>query len=353
MKTIRLTLLGSMITTVALTIGAGTSLVIVLWVVVVGGHEEEAQPILIGAGLALPLALGVGLYFAVVVAKRVREIEKTARKVAEGDFGNRIPVDHSGELGRLARTFNEMQRRLAELDRVRKQFVANASHELRTPIFSLSGFLELLEDEDPEPLDREEFVRTMREQLGRLTKLTTDLLDLSQLDAGGVVLTAHGVDLNPLVEEIAREFGPRVALRGSQLELRLSERPVTARADADRVRQVIRILLDNALTHTPGGVRVTVTTYTVNHRAKLTVSDDGPGIPDSVRERMFERFFTGDAAGGSGLGLAIAAELAQRMEGRMTASASSAFTAFTLELPPAPGGAQLAAPEQAPLKAPA
>ncbi len=353
MKTLRLTPLGSMITTVALTIGAGTSLIIVLWVVVVGGHHEEAQPILVGAGLALLLALAVGVHFAVVVAKRVREIEKTARKVAEGDFGNRIPVDHSGELGRLARTFNEMQRRLAELDGVRKQFVANASHELRTPIFSLSGFLELLEDEDPEPLDRDEFVRTMREQIERLTKLTTDLLDLSQLDAGGVLLTARGVDLNPLAEELARELGPRAALRGSRLELHLAEQPVTARADANRVRQIIRILLDNALTHTPRGVRITVTTYTVNQRAELTVSDDGPSIPDSVRERMFERFFTGDAAGGSGLGLAIAAELAQRMEGRMTAAASNAFTAFTLELPPAPGSTQPVAPAQAPLKAPA
>jgi two-component system OmpR family sensor kinase len=352
MKTIRLTPLGSMITTVAVTIGAGTSIVIVLWVVVVGGHQEEAKPILVGAGLALPLAVAVGVYFAVVVAKRVRQIEKTARKVAEGDFGNRIPVDHSGELGRLARTFNEMQHRLAELDSVRKQFVANASHELRTPIFSLSGFLELLEDEDPEPLDRDEFVRTMREQIDRLTKLTTDLLDLSQLDAGGVVLSPRGVDLNPLAEEIVREFGPRAELHGSRLELHLPERPVRAGADADRVRQIIRILLDNALTHTPGGARITVTTYTVNHRAELTVSDDGPGIPDSVRKRMFERFFTGDSTGGSGLGLAIAVELAQRMEGRMTAAASRAFTAFTLELPPAPGGAQSVAPEQAQLKAP-
>jgi signal transduction histidine kinase len=351
MRAIRLTPLGSMVTTVSLTIGAGTSVIIYLWVVILGGHQEAAQPILIGAGFALLLALAVGVYFALLVAKRVRRIEDAARKVADGDFASRIPIDHAGELGRLARTFNEMQRGLAELDGARKQFVANASHELRTPIFSLGGFLELLEEEAPEPLNRGEFVRTMREQIDRLTKLTTDLLDLSQLDAGGVVLLPRRVDLNSLAREIVRELGPRAERRGSRLELRMSDRPVAAGADADRVRQIIRILLDNALTHTPRGTSVTVTTYTVNHRAELTVSDDGPGIPPRVRERIFERFYTGDSAGGSGLGLAIARELAQRMEGRVAIASSQALTAFTLELPPAPSGRQPALPAPMPLKA--
>ncbi len=116
-----------------------------------------------------------------------------------------------------------MQRRLAELDSARKQFIANASHELRTPIFSLGGFVELLEDEDPNPEERAEFVRTMREQIERLTKLTTDLLDLSQLDAGAIEIAAAAVDLGALAREVAREFGPRADRRGSRLELRTPE----------------------------------------------------------------------------------------------------------------------------------
>ena len=138
------------------------------------------------------LALGIGFYFAQLVGIRVKRIERAARKVADGDFATSIPVDSSGQLGQLARTFNEMQRRLAELDSARKQFIANASHELRTPIFSLGGFIELLEDEEPSPEERAEFVRTMRQQIDRLTKLTADLLDLSQLDAGGTVMKATG-----------------------------------------------------------------------------------------------------------------------------------------------------------------
>jgi signal transduction histidine kinase len=233
-----------------------------------------------------------------------------------------------------------MQRRLAELDIARKQFIANASHELRTPIFSLGGFVELLEDENPSPEERAEFVRTMRQQIERLTKLTTDLLDLSQLDAGEAVINARSVDLGTLAREVTREFGARADLRGSRLELRTPERPAIARGDPDRVRQIIRILLDNALTHTPEGTKVTVTTYSVNRRAELTVSDEGPGIPQRVQGRIFERFYTADSAGGSGLGLAIARELAQRMEGGLAISSNRRFTAFTLDLPPATEGAE-------------
>jgi signal transduction histidine kinase len=339
MKGLRLTPLGSMITTVSLSIGVTTMIIVYVWVVVIGGHGEASQPILIGALIALLLALGIGFYFAQVVAARVQRIEEAARKVADGDFAARIPVDSSGQLGQLARTFNEMQRRLAELDSARKQFIANASHELRTPIFSLGGFVELLEEEDPSPEERAEFVRTMRQQIERLTKLTADLLNLSQLDAGGIVMALRSVDLSSLARDVAREFGPRADLRGSRLELRTPDRPVIAVADPDRVQQIIRILLDNALTHTPEGTSVTVTIYSVNQRAELTVSDDGTGIPQRVQKRIFERFYTADSAGGSGLGLAIARELAQRMDGRIAISSSRRFTAFTLDLPLSPPGA--------------
>jgi len=352
MRRMRLTPLGSQITTTALSIGAGTSLVIYLWVVVIGGHSQAAGPILFGALIALLMALGVGYYYAQVVTRRVRRIEDAARKVADGDFAARIPVDSSGQLGQLARTFNEMQRRLAELDSARKQFIANASHELRTPIFSLGGFVELLDEEDPSPEERAEFVRTMRQQIERLTKLTADLLNLSQLDAGGIVMAIRNIDLSDVARDVAREFGARADLRGSRLELRTPDQPVVAVADPDRVRQIIRILLDNALTHTPEGASVTVTIYSVNQRAELTVSDDGTGIPQRVQKRIFERFYTADSAGGSGLGLAIARELAQRMDGRIAISSSRRFTAFTLDLPIAPPGgpAQVAAD---PVKAPA
>ena len=313
-----------------------------VWIAVFSESLKEVEEnvalikrqILIAGGIALVLALIAGYYAARALSRRLSRLEDAAQKVADGDFATPIPVDSGDELGQLALTFNEMQRRLADLDSARKQFIANASHELRTPIFSLGGFVELLEDEDPDPVARAEFVRIMREQVDRLTKLTTDLLDLSRLDAGELKVSPGPVDLGEIAREVAREFGPAADRRGSRLQVRTAEERALALADPDRTRQIIRILLDNALTHTPEGTKVTVTTYNEKDRAALTVSDEGPGIPKRVQQRMFERFFTGDSVSGSGLGLAIGRELAQRMGGRIAVTSSKGFTAFTLDLPP-------------------
>lgn len=293
------------------------------------------RQILIAGAIALGLALAAGFLAARAHSRRLGRLEEAAQKVADGDFATPIPVDSSDELGQLAETFNEMQRRLADLDSARRQFIANASHELRTPIFSLGGFVELLEDEEPGPEERAEFVRTMREQVERLTKLTADLLDLSKLDSGSMVVSPQTVSLSELAREAAREFGPSADRRGSRLEVRTPARPALALADPDRVRQILRILLDNALTHTPEGTKVTVSSYNTSTRAELTVSDEGPAIPKRTQARMFERFFTGDEVSGSGLGLSIARELAQHMEGGISVVASKGFNAFTLSLPPA------------------
>jgi two-component system, OmpR family, sensor kinase len=297
------------------------------------------RQIVIAGMIALALSLLAGFWAARAISRRLSRLDRAAQRVARGDFVP-IPVDSSDELGQLARTFNDMQRRLAELDHARKQFIANASHELRTPIFSLGGFVELLDEEDPDPESRAEFVRTMREQVVRLTKLTTDLLDLSKLDAGALEISAGSVNLGELATEIAREFGPAADLHGSRLEVRTPDRRPLAEADPDRVRQIIRILLDNALGHTPEGVKVTVTTTQDHGRAELIVSDEGgPGIGPRAQAQIFERFYTGDSAGGSGLGLSIARELAERMNGRLGVVSSKGFTAFILDLPlarPAP-----------------
>jgi two-component system, OmpR family, sensor kinase len=340
LRRLGLTNLGNRVTGVAVAIAGGTALVIYIYTVEIGGAASGLGAvkgqILIGGLIAVVASIGIGVYYARSAARDISGLQEAARKVADGNFETSIPVSSVGQLGQLARTFNEMQRRLAELDSARKQFIANASHELRTPIFSLGGFIELLEEEDPSPEERDEFVRTMRQQTVRLTKLTTDLLDLSQLDAGAVAMATQQVDLSSLAREVARELGPRADAHGSRLELRTPDQPVLASADPDRVRQIVRILLDNALAHTPEGTNVTVTAYSVDHRAELTVSDDGPGIPQRIQSRVFERFYTADSAGGSGLGLAIARELAQRMQGRVTVASSKRFTAFTLDLPPAP-----------------
>jgi two-component system, OmpR family, sensor kinase len=292
------------------------------------------RQILIAGLIALLAALGAGWLVARAHARRLRRLEEAAEKVADGDFSSPIPVDSNDEVGQLAMSFNEMQKRLERLDSARREFIANASHELRTPIFSLAGFVELLEDDDPDPVARAEFVRTMREQIARLTKLTVDLLDLSKLDADAIEISRERVELAAVARRVAAEFGPAAERHDSTIELGGGDAPA-ADADPERVAQIMRILIDNALTHTPEGTKITVGAHIENATASLVVADDGPGIEARSRERVFERFYTGDEVSGSGLGLAIARELALRMDGSLQLRSRRGRTEFELRLPAA------------------
>jgi two-component system, OmpR family, sensor kinase len=295
------------------------------------------RQILIAGAIALLAALAAGWLAARAHAKRLGRLEAAAQKVAEGDFSTPIPDEGLDEVGQLASTFNEMQQRLARLDSARREFIANASHELRTPIFSLGGFVELLDEEEPDPAVRAEFVRTMREQVARLTKLTADLLDLSKLDADAIEISAERVDLRRVAERVAEEFVPAAKRHGSPIEVDGAARGL-ALADEDRVAQIMRILLDNALTHTPEGTSITIKAQRSDGTANLIVRDDGPGIDAHERPRVFDRFYTGDRVRGSGLGLAIAHELALRMDGEIVLASHRGRTEFTLRLPAAAEG---------------
>jgi len=295
--------------------------------------------VLVATGVALALAMVGAFLVAQALARRVRRLEVAANEVAHGRFIDPLPVDSQDELGQLTRTFNQMQAQLLQVDVARKEFIATASHELRTPIFSLAGFVELLQDEDLDEDTRREFLETMSEQVARLQKLSVDLLDLSRLDAGSVELHPEPVDLSELARSIVNEFTPALADHGTDLEIQLPDVGPEALCDPVRVAQIMRILLDNALRHTPAGTQVTVGAARTNGTAGLTVTDSGPGLPDHTDTKVFERFYTGDAARGAGLGLAIARELAERMHGRLRVSSASRGTAFTLELPTDGNGA--------------
>ncbi len=332
------------------------------WVVVFSAPLDEVddnvgsiqRQILIAGLLALLLATTTGYFAASVLARRVKRLERGAREVAGGNFSEPIPIDSDDELGQLARAFNEMQHRLARLDDARKAFIANASHELRTPIFSLGGFVELLQDEDLDEETRAEFLATMREQVDRLQKLTTDLLDLSRLDAGSIDLELEPVPLRTLANQVAGEFAAAAARKGSEIEVadRESQLDIEAVCDPARVAQIVRVLIDNALVHTPDGTRITIAARPGDEgagagTAELLVTDDGPGIRRRDLAAVFERFHTSDSASGSGLGLAIARELAQRMQGGLEVASRPGSTTFTLRLPLARERLQPRQPEPA------
>ena len=286
--------------------------------------------VIVAGAIAAAFAVLLGYAGAGIFARRIRRLEEAAERIAAGNFETPV-VDHgSDELGQLARTFERMRLRLANLDRARGEFIANASHELRTPLFSLGGFLELMDDPGLDEATREEFLGQMREQVARLTKLATDLLDLSRLDAGRLTVASEPVELAELAEEVAGEFRGRAG----DHTIEVSTEPVAAEGDAERVLQIGRILLENALVHTPPGTTVRVSTAVDGGRATLTVANDGPEIPRAAQQQVFERFYRldGTRASGSGLGLAIARELAEVMGGRIELDSQNGWTLFTLVL---------------------
>jgi signal transduction histidine kinase len=291
------------------------------------------RQIAVAAFLAFLFAAAVGYIVANALSRRIKRLEAAARAVAGGDFSQKIPIESDDELGQLAAAFNDMQQQLAELDSARKRFIATASHELRTPIFSLGGFVELLADEQLDDDVRREFLEQMAGQVARLRKLSVDLLDLSRLEAGSLDLRPERTDVRMLARTVASEFTPALVRHDSVLKLQVPRAAVMATCDPERVAQILRILIDNALTHTPTGTGLGLAAERANGSVRLTVRDEGLGISDRMAARVFEPFFTSDDAQGSGLGLAIAHELAERMEGRLTVTSKPGETTFTLELP--------------------
>ena len=289
---------------------------------------------LVAGAIAFAVSGLAGTMAALRLTRRIQRLEAGAVRIAGGDFGVALRDDSRDELGELARTFDRMRDRLSHVDRARREFIANASHELRTPLFALGGFLELLADDDVDERDRRDFLDTARSQVERLTGLATDLLDLSRLDADQVGFDFEPIELGEAAESLAAELGPLAESSGHRLAVTAAKTAYVL-ADEERVLQIGRSLVENALRHTPPGTSVEIHTTVWVDRGVMSVRDDGPGIRPDDQEHVFERFFrgAGGAASGSGIGLSIARELARRMGGTIELRSRPGETTFTLTLP--------------------
>jgi signal transduction histidine kinase len=294
------------------------------------------RSLLVAGAAALAISWFAGYLLAWNFTRRIRRLEAAAERLAEGDFETPVVDRSRDEVGQLADAFDDMRSRLAMLDRARQEFIANASHELRTPLFSLGGFVELLGEDDMDPEVRRDFLAEMHGQIDRLTRLATDLLDLSRLDAGQLEVEIAPFDLAATARVVGEEFRAVAEAAGQELRVEADE-PVEALGDELRAQQIVRALVENAIRHTPAGTSVAVEVYEAPDGAVLEVRDDGPGIPEEDQKHLFQRFYraAGGKASGSGLGLAIASELASRLEGSIAVVSSSGDTVFTLKLPAA------------------
>jgi signal transduction histidine kinase len=279
-------------------------------VVVIALGTKTGIPIWVRSVGAVVLALAMVQFLARGMTSPLREMASAAQAMAKGDYSRRVTATSKDEVGELAAAFNRMAADLAEVDRMRRDLVANVSHELRTPISALQAVLENLVDEveSPDPV----VLMRLLGQVERLGGLVNQLLDLSRLESGAIPLRSRTFSVADLLKTAADES--RLQARGPNgvvVEVSVEPADLEVYGDPERVHQVVANLLDNAIAHSPPGGGVRLEASRDGGVARIEVRDEGPGIPSDEAARVFERFYRSDTArsspeGSSGLGLAIA-----------------------------------------------
>jgi signal transduction histidine kinase len=322
----------------------GTTILLVYLILGVGFHVfeigEHWWEMLLAGGLGAGIALVIARWVARGMTQPLRDMAQAARRMEAGDYSGRVRTSSLDEVGRLAHAFNRMSAELESLEELRRELVANVSHELKTPISALRAHLENLLDgvERPDP----ETLQVMLAQSERLGRLVDQLLDLSRLESGDVPLERERVELAPLVEQVLSEIEVARPEHDVRLDDEIAVDLPPVFADRERVHQVLFNLLDNAVRFTPAGGQVTVTATRHDGTVDVTVADTGPGIAPEHLPRVFERFYRVDSArsrddGGTGIGLAIARSVVEAHGGRIWAlSEPGRGSTFTFELPVAP-----------------
>ena len=300
---------------------------------------QKLLPLFLEAGLiALALALALALFVSRALARPLSELAAAAEDVAAGNYSRRVRIDGQDEIGVVGRSFNRMAEAVDRARRLQRDFLANVSHELKTPLTSLIGFSQALVDGSLEtPQARARAAEIINEEAHRVLRMSQELLDLARVESGQMSLHPISVDLRALVEQEVEIVRPRATARN--LEIALSApgdlRPV--QADVERLHQIVANLLDNAVKYAAPGAPVEVAVESGVQNVEISVSnqvDDHPPDPD----RIFDRFYRGDpsrssAARGVGLGLAISRELAAALGGRLWAELRGTKLRLRLTLP--------------------
>ena len=292
--------------------------------------------LLVAGALAGIVALALARILARGLTQPIRDMASAVRAMARGEYRQRVPVRSRDELGQLAEGFNHMAGEMDGLERLRRDLVANVSHELKTPISAIRAHLENLMDGIEEP--NSALLAVMVQQAERLSRLVDQLLDLSKLESGDVPLQLEAVDLGPLVRRIGSEVEMARTGRGVHLEEEIAEELPPVRADRERLHQVLFNLLDNAYRFSPQGGVVTVRAERSNGSCEISVEDRGPGIPAEHLPLVFERFYRVDQSrsrddGGTGIGLAIARSIVEAHGGRIWAENGPVGARFRFVIP--------------------
>ena len=299
-------------------------------------HMGDDVKILAVSAASATVAIIAGLVLAHSIVGSVERVRDASARLAGGDLAVRAPESGPAEVADLAASFNEMAESLERLFDARRELVAWASHDLRTPLANMQAMLEALEDGLVEAATT---LPVLREQVGVLSSLVDDLFELARIDAGALTLELRSAPLEPVVESCLRGVRADAQRRGIGLAASVPD-DVTARVAPEKIERVLFNLLTNALRHTPSDGSVAVRVEQVDQEVQVSVEDTGEGLGDEACSRMFDRFWRGDparSARGAGLGLAIARGLVEAHGGRIWAEnrpGGGARVSFTLPAGP-------------------
>ncbi|MDY7040344.1 MAG: ATP-binding protein [Chloroflexota bacterium] len=309
------------------------------------GADPESGDFLASANRTLLLiAVGASLGAVLLILGLSRRIfapvealTAAARRMEAGDLSQRVGITSQDEIGDLGQAFNSMADGLARLEELRRNMVTDVAHELRTPLSNIRGYLEGLQDGVVEP--ERHIIDSLYEEAMHLNRLVDDLQELSLAEAGQLRLERRPVALADLVDKAVEAVRPRADAEGITLQVDLPEDLPLVDVDPQRIGQVLRNLLDNALTHTPSGEEIAVAASASGQWVEVGVRDTGSGIAAEDLPYVFERFYRADksrsrATGGAGLGLAIARQLVEAHGGQIEVESEiGRGTQFTLTLP--------------------
>jgi len=290
------------------------------------GDSYIIQTALRGLGMVVLVAAGLGLLLFRRLTRRLKHMQDVVASFESGNFAERMEVESNDEVGQLAQCFNQMadtivenMEELRQADRMRRELVANVSHDLRSPLASIQGYLETVHIKDGSlPSDeRQRYVETALKNARRLNHLVSNLFELSKLESNQVEPTLEPFPVAELVQDITMQYRPTAEEKDIHLQAAIPERQIRAKADIGLVERVLSNLIDNAIHYTPSGGEVCVRlTDPGDDALQIRVEDSGPGIPEDDLPHIFERFYRVDKSrdrskGGAGLGLAIAHKIVE------------------------------------------
>ena len=302
--------------------------------------DEFLRPILQGGAIALILSLILAYVLSRWVADPLQKVVVAARNYPSDALN---PVEPHGpqEVQDLTRAFNSMVQRVNSSQRSQRDFVANVSHELKTPLTSIQGFAQAILDETADTHDaRKHAAQIIYNEAGRMHRMALNLLDLARLEAGTADLKMSAVDVGALLRGIVEKFTPQAQKAGVRLLVDVPDNLPSLTGDGDRLAQVFTNLVDNALKFTPANGQVTLSARSAGAEMELSITDTGSGIPSEALPRLFDRFYQADSsrAGGeshgAGLGLAIVQEIVQAHGGKIGVRSQVGHgTTFVIHLP--------------------